>query len=73
MMVSLDHQIAWYSDSYDTSAWLLHVMDVQRAGSGRAVVHGRLYTREGELVAVTSQEGVVRAKLEKEEGRKSKL
>ena len=58
MMVSLDHQIAWYSDSYDTSAWLLHVMDVQRAGSGRAVVHGRLYTREGELVAVTSQEGV---------------
>jgi len=44
-------------------------------------VHGRLYTRKGELIAVTSQEGVVRAKLaplEEEEknggrGKESKL
>ncbi|KAF8058267.1 hypothetical protein FPV67DRAFT_1565744 [Lyophyllum atratum] len=32
-----------------------------RTGSGRGVVHGRMYTRDGTLVAVTSQEGVVRA------------
>lgn len=39
-------------------------MEANRAGSGRASVHGRLYTRAGELIAVTSQEGVVRAKLD---------
>ncbi|KAL7413268.1 thioesterase-like superfamily-domain-containing protein [Mrakia frigida] len=63
MMVSLDHHIHYYSDSFDTSDWLLHVIEASRAGSGRASVHGRLYTRQGELIAVTSQEGVVRAKL----------
>ena len=41
-------------------------------------MHGRLYTRKGELIAVTSQEGVVRAKLapleeEKKVGKESKL
>ncbi|KAF8078267.1 HotDog domain-containing protein [Lyophyllum atratum] len=34
-----------------------------RTGSGRGVVHGRMYTRDGTLVAVTSQEGVVRANI----------
>ncbi|EDR16058.1 uncharacterized protein LACBIDRAFT_301764 [Laccaria bicolor S238N-H82] len=36
-------------------------MQSPRSGSGSGVVHGRLYTRDGTLVAVTSQEGVVRA------------
>ncbi|KAJ7169557.1 hypothetical protein C8R46DRAFT_1162371 [Mycena filopes] len=31
------------------------------AGSGRAIVYGQLYTRTGTLIAVTTQEGVVRA------------
>ncbi|KIM48384.1 hypothetical protein M413DRAFT_62718 [Hebeloma cylindrosporum] len=36
-------------------------MDCPRGGSGRGIVHGRMFTRSGTLVAVTTQEGVVRA------------
>ncbi|KAJ3936657.1 MAG: hypothetical protein NXY57DRAFT_1045985 [Lentinula lateritia] len=50
-------------DSFDCGDWLLYVMESPRAGSGRAIMHGQLYTRSGTLVAVTSQEGVVRANI----------
>lgn len=36
--------------------------------AGRGVVRGLLYTEQGELVAVTSQEGVVRAQRGRKEG-----
>ena len=36
-------------------------MTASRAASGRGVAHGQLYTRDGTLVAITAQEGVVRA------------
>ncbi|KZT06361.1 DNA repair protein [Laetiporus sulphureus 93-53] len=49
-------------DSFDCGDWLLYVVESPRSGNGRGVVHGRLYTRSGTLVAVTSQEGVVRAR-----------
>ena len=32
-----------------------------RASSGRAIVHGELWTRDGKLAVVCAQEGVVRA------------
>jgi acyl-CoA thioesterase len=35
----------------------------QHLGVGRAMIFGRLWTRDGRLVMTTSQEGVVRAKL----------
>ncbi|KAJ3797816.1 hypothetical protein GGU11DRAFT_816274 [Lentinula aff. detonsa] len=50
-------------DSFDCGDWLLYVMESPRAGSGRAIMHGQLYTLSGTLVAVTSQEGVVRANI----------
>ncbi|KAG8733729.1 hypothetical protein FRC11_003345 [Ceratobasidium sp. 423] len=34
-----------------------------RTGMGRGVVHGRVYTQKGKLIAVVTQEGVVRADL----------
>ncbi|KAI6136848.1 hypothetical protein F5141DRAFT_1185713 [Pisolithus sp. B1] len=40
---------------------LLYVVTCPRARDGRGVVHGRLYSRSGMSVAVTCQEGVVRA------------
>ncbi|KAF5377598.1 hypothetical protein D9615_005160 [Tricholomella constricta] len=61
MTSTLDHSIYFYSDDFDCGDWLLHVINSPRTGSGRGVVHGRMYTRDGTLVAVTSQEGVVRA------------
>ncbi|KAF9452530.1 Thioesterase/thiol ester dehydrase-isomerase [Macrolepiota fuliginosa MF-IS2] len=61
MVSTLDHTIWFYSDDFHCGDWLLYVMHSPRTGSGRGVVHGRIYTRDGKLVAVTSQEGVVRA------------
>ncbi|WWC63473.1 acyl-CoA thioesterase II [Kwoniella dejecticola CBS 10117] len=67
MLASLDHSIHFYPfpDNFDPSAPLLHVMESQSVdiASGRGVVQGRIYTQEGVLIAVTAQEGVVRADL----------
>jgi len=61
MMSTLDHSIYYYDDNFDCGDWLLYVVESPRAGSGRSVVHGRFYTQNGILVAVTSQEGLIRA------------
>jgi acyl-CoA thioesterase II len=61
MSSTLDHSIYFYDDNFDCGDWLLYVMTSPRTASGRGVVQGRLYTRSGSLVAVTSQEGVIRA------------
>ncbi|KAG8976257.1 hypothetical protein FRB90_009256 [Tulasnella sp. 427] len=61
MISTLDHSIWYYDHNFDCSDWLLYVMESSAAGMGRSLVHGRLYTRAGKLVAVVSQEGVVRA------------
>lgn len=61
MMASLDHVIYFYGKPFSASRWMLHVIESPRTGEGRGVVNGRFYTQEGELIAVTTQEGVVRA------------
>ncbi|KAF9459455.1 HotDog domain-containing protein [Collybia nuda] len=73
MTSTLDHTIYFYNDDFDCGDWLLHVMVSPRTGSGRGVVHGRMYTRDGILVAVTSQEGVVRANIRGPADPQSKL
>lgn len=60
MMSTLDHSIAFYDNNFNCGDWLLYVISCPRAGSGRAIVHGRMYTSDGRLIAVMSQEGVVR-------------
>jgi len=72
MMSSLDHSVYFYNDEFDCGDWLLYVIESPRAGCGRGVAHGRLYTQEGTLVAVTSQEGVVRAGIRRPEQAKPK-
>ncbi|KZP00548.1 Thioesterase/thiol ester dehydrase-isomerase [Calocera viscosa TUFC12733] len=64
MMSSLDHAMWFYDHNVNSADWLLHVMECPAAGSGRGFVQGRLYTQQGQLVAVTTQEGVVRAELD---------
>ncbi|WWC90509.1 acyl-CoA thioesterase II [Kwoniella dendrophila CBS 6074] len=68
MLASLDHTIHFYPipPDFDISTEpILHVMESQsvNVSSGRGVVQGRVYTQKGILIAVTSQEGVVRADL----------
>ncbi|KAJ3531260.1 hypothetical protein NM688_g7599 [Phlebia brevispora] len=61
MSSSLDHSIFFYNDDFDCGDWLLYVITAPSIKSGRGVVYGRMYTRDGKLVAVMTQEGVVRA------------
>lgn len=63
MVSTLDHSIWFYDNDFDCGDWLLYVMSCPVAGSGRAVVHGRMYTLQGKLVAALTQEGVVRMDL----------
>jgi acyl-CoA thioesterase II len=53
----------------DASDWLLFVMEAQAAGSGRGLVHGRIYTKDGKLAVIVQQEGVVRAQVDKKEAK----
>ncbi|KAJ2743748.1 acyl-CoA thioesterase [Coemansia sp. BCRC 34301] len=60
MLVSLDHTI-WFHEPFRADEWLLYVMESPRTASGRGLAVGRIYTRDGVLVASTAQEGVARS------------
>jgi acyl-CoA thioesterase-2 len=59
MLASLDHAI-WFHRSFRADDWLLYAQDSPSSGAGRAFCRGTLFTREGDLVASTAQEGLVR-------------
>ena len=40
--------------------WLLHDQETPSASGGRGLGRGRIFTRDGRLVATTVQEGLVR-------------
>ncbi|KAI0735438.1 thioesterase-like superfamily-domain-containing protein [Earliella scabrosa] len=73
MQTSLDHNITFYDDNFDCGDWLLYVIVSERASSGRASVHGRMYTPSGSLVAVCNQEGVLRVDTRDASGSVAKL
>lgn len=58
-VASLDHAV-WFHAPFRADEWLLHVMESPRASSARGLVRGRVYARDGRLVATTQQEGLVR-------------
>nr|ODN91759.1 acyl-CoA thioesterase II [Cryptococcus depauperatus CBS 7841] len=66
MIASLDHTIHFYPfpQGLDYRKPVLHVMESQVADtkSERAVCRGRVYSSDGHLLAVTSQEGLFRAR-----------
>jgi len=59
MLASLDHSI-WFHRSFRADDWLLYAQDSPSSAGGRAFCRGTVYTRSGELVASTTQEGLVR-------------
>lgn len=59
MLASLDHAI-WFHRSFRADDWLLYAQDSPSSGGGRAFCRGTLFSRFGELVASTAQEGLVR-------------
>lgn len=58
-VASLDHAV-WFHRPFRCDEWLLHVMHSPTAGGSRGLVFGRVYTRDGVLVATTAQEGLMR-------------
>ncbi len=58
-VASLDHAMWWHRPAA-VDDWLLYTQDSPSARGGRGLATGRIYTREGELVASVAQEIMVR-------------
>ena len=58
-VTSLDHAM-WFHRPFRFDEWLLYDLDSPSASSSRGLVHGRFYTRDGQLVASVTQEGLMR-------------
>jgi len=58
-MASLDHAV-WFLRPFRADDWLLYDQTSPSAGAGRGLAHGRIFDREGELVATVVQEGLMR-------------
>jgi acyl-CoA thioesterase II len=59
MMASIDHSM-WFHHPFRADEWLLYDLESPRLCHGRGFALGRIYTRDGTLVASTAQEGVIR-------------
>lgn len=58
-MASLDHSM-WLHRPFRADEWLLYTQDSPSAQGARGFSRGSLYTRDGVLVASTTQEGLIR-------------
>lgn len=58
-LASLDHSM-WLHRPGRMDDWVLYVQDSPSAGGGRGFCRGSLYSRDGVLIASTTQEGLVR-------------
>lgn len=58
-VASLDHAV-WFHRPFRVDEWLLHVMHSPSAAAARGLVFGRVFNRDGVLVASTAQEGLTR-------------
>ena len=64
MMATLNHTM-WFFAPFDMHDWILFVLENQALENGRGLVTGRMYRRDGVLVAAMAQEGVVRMRTSK--------
>ena len=58
-VVSLDHAMWWHRPGR-ADEWMLYVQDSPSATSGRGLALGRLFSRDGTLLATVAQEGMIR-------------
>ena len=59
MTASLDHAV-WFHKPVRADEWMLYYQDSPSAFGGRGLARGTIYTLDGELVASTSQEALIR-------------
>lgn len=58
-VASLDHAM-WFHRDFRMDQWLLHVIESPNANKARGLSQGKIFTRDGVLVASTMQEGLIR-------------
>jgi len=58
-IASLDH-VLWFHQPFRVDEWLLYVLDSPAAHGARGLARGRIFTRDGRLVASVMQEGLIR-------------
>ncbi|MEJ2041702.1 MAG: acyl-CoA thioesterase II [Reinekea sp.] len=58
-IASLDHAI-WFHRPFRLDEWLLYVADSPSASAARGFVRGQIFNEQGDLVASTAQEGLIR-------------
>lgn len=58
---SLDHSM-WFHRPFRADEWMLYTTDSPSSSGGRGMNRGTLYTRDGQLIATTAQEGLIRLK-----------
>ncbi|MFA6124872.1 MAG: acyl-CoA thioesterase II [Sphingomonas sp.] len=56
---SLDHSV-WLHEDFRADDWLLYACDSPWAGHARGFNRGKIFTRDGRLVASVAQEGLIR-------------
>lgn len=61
MVASLDHAI-WFHRPFRMDEWLLHVSESPVSAGARGFARGTFFNRQGDLVASTAQEGMVRVR-----------
>ncbi len=63
-VASLDH-VMWFHEAFRVDEWLLYAIESPKAHGARGLVRGKVFTREGRLVASTAQEGLIRKRAPK--------
>ena len=58
-LATIDHAM-WFHHSFRFDDWLMYEMESPFSGNGRALVQGKIYNKEGILVASSVQEGLLR-------------
>jgi len=58
-VATIDHSM-WFHRPIDFNDWLLYDIDSPTAQNNRGFVRGAFYDREGNLIASTAQEGIIR-------------
>jgi acyl-CoA thioesterase-2 len=58
-VASLDHAM-WWHRSGRADEWMLYVQESPSASGGRGLAQGRIYSRNGVLLASVAQEGMIR-------------
>ena len=58
-IATIDHAMYFHRD-FRVDEWLLYAIDSSSASGARGLVRGQFFNRDGQLVASTIQEGLIR-------------